>query len=210
MRIRVVLAVGLAAIALAVAVVLLHSPSTVASTNGVKATALLYTAKQATEVCQQGETLPAGLTAVRVEVDAVVGPRVSVEALAGGRTVAHGSHGSGWFGTAVTVPVTHLSHASSPVTLCVRLSRLSGWVELIGSYTPRSLAATVGGSPLPGRLTVSYLRNGRRSWWAQAGAVIHHMGLGRAAAGSWIVAPILLLMLAAIGVGSWLIAVELR
>lgn len=210
MRIKIVLGTGLALIALAVFVALLHSPSTVAATNGVPLASPLAAIRANASACQRGETLPAGTSAIRMQVEATTGPQVAVGVIVGGRLVTQGTKGTAWYGSAVTVPVRPLAHTLTNATVCLRLSSLSGQVVMFGAPTKQAVAAIAEGHPLPGRLRIEYLQSARQSWWSLAGAVIEHMGLGRAASGTWIVFPIVAFGLAAIAVGSWTLVRELR
>jgi hypothetical protein len=208
-RIKIVLATGLALTAIAVFVALLHSPATVARTNGSQPSAMLVVALSNAQACQAGERLPAGTTAIRLQLVATTGPRVAVQVLEGGRVLTHGTHGTAWYGSTVTIPVGPVSHASRHATVCFQLRELSGQVEVFGAPTSPAVAAKGGGKALPGRVSIAYLRPGRRSWWSLAGGVIQHMGLGRAASGTWIVFPIVALATAAIALGSWILVREL-
>jgi hypothetical protein len=210
MRIRLVLAGGLAVTAIGIFVALLHAPATVAAGNGVEPAVSLGLLGEGERICQAEEALPAGTSAVRLSLTAVTGPQVNVQVLAGAHAIAHGSRGSAWYGTVVTVPLPAVARTYRDVTVCLQLRFLTGIVRARGSYTSTKAAATDDGQPLPGRLSVSYLRPGHSSWWSQATAIVHHMGLGRAAAGSWIVIPIVLLMVSAIALGSGLILRELK
>jgi hypothetical protein len=208
-RIKVVLAAGLVLIAVAVLATLLHSPATVASTNGVQPSAMLMSAKGNAAACQSRETIPAGTTAVRLQVVATTGPQVSVEVLRGGHVVTHGVQGTAWYGAVVTVPVRRVSRAVKHATVCFQLRDLSGQVEAYGTQTSAATAARANGAALPGRVTISYLRAGQQSWWSLAGGVIEHMELGRAESGSWIVIVIAALAAAAIALGVWTVNREL-
>jgi hypothetical protein len=209
-RIKIVLATGLALIAIAVFVVLLHSPATVVATNGIPPRALIASTNADAGLCQAGETLPAGTSAIRLQIVATTGPRVSVDIFEGGRVFTKGTLGPGWFGSVVTVPLPPLRRSLRHATVCFQLSSLSGQVAVYGSQTNRASAATVNGRPLSGRVRIVYLAPARESWWSMAGAVIEHMGLGRAASGTWIVLPIVALAAAAIAVGSSILLRELR
>jgi hypothetical protein len=209
-RIKIVLAAGLALIAVAVFATLLHSPATVASTNGVQPSAMLMSARNDAEACQAREAIPAGTTAVRLQIVATTGPRVSVEVMQGGRVVTRGTKGTAWYGGVVTVPVREVSHAVAHATVCFALRDLSGQVEAFGTPTTAATAARANGKPLPGRVTISYLRPGPSSWWSLAGGVIRHMELGRAASGRWIGLLIAALAAAAIAVGAWTVTRELE
>ena len=78
-----------------------------------------------------------------------------------------------------------------------------------GMPTPAAAAAHDGRRSLGGRLIIDYLRPGTSSWLSLAGEVAHRMGLGRAAAGTWIVFLALALLAAAIVLASRLLLREL-
>jgi hypothetical protein len=210
MRIKIVIATGLALVAISVIVVLLHTPETVAATNGIQPTAELGATPTSASACQAGEALPAGTSAIRLQIEATTGPRVAVEVFEGAHLVTRGTEGTSWFGSAVTIPVRRVNRAFPHTKVCVKLSDLSGLVVFSGAPTSPRVAATVNGKPLPGRLRIVYLEPARESWWSLAGAVIQHMGVGRAASGTWIVFPIVALAAAAIALGSWSLTRELR
>ncbi len=210
MRIKIALAAVLTLTAIAVFVVLLHSPTAVVATNGIDPTAVLGIAARDGSACQAGETLPAGITAIRLTLDAPIGPQVTVKALAGSRVITEGIQETAWYGSAVTVPVRPTRRAFSGVTVCYRLSFVGGYIALRGANTRPAVAMISNGRRLPGRIGISYLRPARESWWTQAGAVMRHMGLGRAASGRWIALPIAALMASAIAIASWVVVRELR
>jgi hypothetical protein len=209
MRIKMVLAGGLALSAIAISVALLHSPTTVAATNGVAPTSRLGPVQEHMRTCQGGETLPAGISAIQLPLLAVTGPQVNVEVLSGAHVITRGARATAWYGTAVRVPLRPLRRAYPHVTVCFELRFLTGLVLAHGEVTSSTGAARAGQRALPGRLSISYLRPAHASWWMQAGAVIQHMGLGRAASGTWIVVPLILLMALAIALGCRLIVREL-
>jgi hypothetical protein len=209
-RIKIVLAAGLALIAVATVAVLLHSPRTVAATNGVAPTTALVSASENAQACQANETIPAGTTAIRLQIVATTGPRVSVQVRQGRRLLANGTLAPPWYGAVVTVPIAEIEHAVRHATVCFQLSNLSGLVQAYGSPTPPARAAQAGGKPLPGRIAINYLRRGPRSWLSLAGSIAEHMELGRAASGSAIVVVIAALAAAAIALGAWTANRELR
>ena len=188
---------------------LLHSPTTVASTNGVQPTPPVIT-RGDTHVCQTGETLPVRTSAIRLPVLATTGPRVSLQVNEGARTITRGTRETAWYGSNVTIPVRPLLSAAYNTTVCFQLSYLTGYVGLYGTPTRPGIAATAGDKALQGRVSIAYLRPSNRSWLSRAGAVIRHMGLGRAASGTWIVLPIATLAALTFGLASWLVSRELR
>jgi hypothetical protein len=209
-RIKIVLVGGLVLTAIAALAVLQHAPLTVAATNGVVPEIALSSPSEDVSACQRNEALPRGTSAIRLGLEATTGPRVAVTVLAGSRVLTSGTQGTSWFGSEVTIPVRPVDRALSHVTVCFHISLLTGIVTLGGVRTDPSLAATVDGRTLPGRFRIVYLRPSGRSWWSLAGLVIQHMGLGRAASGSWIAIPIAALMVVAIALGSLLVVRELE
>ncbi len=208
MHVRTALIVGLVLAALAVAITLSGAPSTVAGTNGVPiaparpvghngatAQGLAVTTGPA-EICQAGESLPRATSAVRLSLETVVGPQLTLDVLSSERLLTSGTRGSGWSARSVTVPVRRLDRAVSAATICVLIARSRTPVAVLGGVTGPKLAARSGaGIRLPGRIRVEYLQEGATSWWSTALSVARRMGLGRAFAGTWISLLVLLLML---------------
>ncbi len=210
MRTSIVLAAGLVLIAAILAVTLARSPPTLAGTNRVPAENLIGLVERNVGACQTGETLPAGTSAIRLSLVSIVGPRVAVRVLSGGRVVTRGSTGAGWTSSEVTVPVAPLARGVSPVTLCVQLSDLNGEVEFKGAHTSAPVAVSERGERLHGRLRVEYVRAGHSSWLSLISAIARHVSLGRAASGMWVVFFILALALSVVVLTSWGIVRELR
>jgi hypothetical protein len=171
---RAVMAIGLVTLAGTIGVVLSRSPITVAGTNSVVATVGLGEAEGGEGACQNGGTYPAHVTAIRVSLSANVGPGVRVRVEQGSRVLAEGTHPSGWgVDETVTVPMRPLSHSVHDPTIC---TTVSGPVQ-------------VNGSPKPGggvSLRMEYLRPGGGSWLSRVPAIARRLGLGHAAAGTWI------------------------
>jgi hypothetical protein len=201
---------GLALTALALGVTLSGAPSTVAGTNSVALSARLGQTKGAV-ICQPAELLPADTSAVRLSLEATVGPRVTVLVFAGKRLLTSGTRGSGWTAASVTVPVQPLNHAATGSTrLCFEVEHTRLAVGMLGAPAKQATSARLlGGRLLHGRIAVEYLRAGRASWWSLALSVARRMGLGRATAGTWITLVVLALMLGLTLLVSWLTIREL-
>jgi hypothetical protein len=209
-RIRAALAAGLGAVAVAAILTVSHAPDTLAGTNWVPEVASLGATRLDIGACQAGETLPRGTTAIRLGLQGSVGPRVTVVAYAGSSAITRGSVGPGWRGENVIVPVRAVPHAVSHARVCFKLSSVSGNVSVVGAEAPPAQAAVAqNGVALPGRMQIEYLRPGRASWWSQLLPVLRHMGLGRAAAGTWIAIPIAALAAGAFALAAWAVAREL-
>jgi hypothetical protein len=201
---------GLGALSIMLVVTLLGSPSSVAASNKVpgKETPIASTTSGAS-YCQTGETLPTGITAIRIWLDAAAGPRVNVVVWAHGHAVASGSRGSIWIGGSVTVPVKPLARTVHDVTLCASFHLHHETIVVQGMATPPTVAAHDGRQALGGRMGVEYMRAGTRSWLSLAGEVARRMGLGRSPGGTWIALLALTLLGVAIALGSRLILTEL-
>ncbi|HTU77354.1 MAG TPA: hypothetical protein VMF09_01185 [Solirubrobacteraceae bacterium] len=207
---RVALAAGLVLIAVALAAVLLHSPAAVAGSNGVAAEDPLGQILTRSRVCQSGEALPAGTSALVVSLSAFHGPAVSAEALSGASVLTRGRQGSNWSGRTVTIPLRPLARAVRDATICLAFSPGHEAVVPFGQPASPTLAAGVGGSPLPGRMRAEYLKAGDRSWWSLASAVAYHVGLGRAAGGAWAAILAIALGVAVTAAAAGALAAELR
>jgi hypothetical protein len=214
MRIKAALAAGLALTAIALAILLSHSPPTLAGTNGVPNETGWPITHAGASVCQANEVLPRGTTAIRLLLGSLVGPQVSVQAFSGTQVIAHGTLSPGWVGNA-TVSVAPVPRSGTPVKICFKLGPPGTNVEsfrteIFGEHTRPAIAAVNGGEATPGRARIEYLRAGNKSWWSLASTVARHMGLGHAWSGTWIVLLMLALM-GAVGVlSSWLITRELQ
>jgi hypothetical protein len=194
------LAAGLCLTAAAVAFVLSHAPPEVTRYPSPMLDATeLGSNTLGARICQAGETLPRGTTAIRVWLEAAIGPHVSAEAISGTHVVTHGVRGAGWTAGSVTIPVTRVTRRWSNVRVCVAFAQSRELVGLQIVQTASASAATARQGPLPstrrqstaayregplpGRILVEYLRPGRESWWSLAVSVARRMGLGHAFSG---------------------------
>jgi len=210
MRVGVVLAIGLTLVAMAVGVVLSSSPLDVVGTSSVAVGTEFASIQGRAIVCQGDEVLPRDTSAVRLSLEASIGPRVTVTVLSGRRILTRGTLGSAWTGANVTVPVERVRRTTSHVRVCITVGRGRGAITVLGAPSSRSLAATVAGQSLLGRMRVEYLAAGRRSWWSLALPVARRIGLGRAPSGTWIVLLLALLMASVATLASCLCVRELR
>jgi hypothetical protein len=182
---KITLVIWLLAGAGALAFVLSRGPLSIARANTVEHSTIA-TVTQRAEVCQADETLPRGVSAIRLRTYAFLGPRVTVTLSSAGRVIASGERASGWTGGVVTVPLSPPSEQRSGVDLCFALF-LDGdeSVELSGERAGAGLAAQSSSGALPGRVSVEYLRAGRSSWWSLVPQLARRMGIGHAPAGTW-------------------------
>jgi hypothetical protein len=181
-----------------VALTLTRSPPRVVRVGETTGGEFAYTT-HALEVCQPNEVLPAGVTGIRMSLEAYFGTKVSLRVLSGSQILTKGRRGPDWTSRTVTVPVAPLSHSVSHVKLCVEVGPTSEAIFFAGRRTPtQESARSTAGEPLGGRIGVEYLAAGQSSWWSLILTVARHMGLGHALSGTWVVLLIAALM-AAVG-----------
>ena len=211
-KVKIALAVGVVVLAAVAAVALTRAPSRllrVGVPGGAEAS-LLANASSDISVCQPGETLPAGVSDIRLSLWAWYGAPVHVRAYSGSRILTEGSRGPDWTSDSVTVPVKPLKRSTSNVKLCFAVGPSSQPVLLRGGPSKQLASAATRDSPTPkaaesedallrGKVGVEYLAAGQGSWFSRVSTVAKHMGLGRAYAGTWIAFLVAALM-AAVGV----------
>jgi hypothetical protein len=161
-------------------------------------------------VCQSGEALPRGTSAVQLPLYAIYGPRLTVTASSEGRVITRGERGSGWIGETVTVQVNHVSRSFSGVNICTTLGHTDEEVGVSGDKTHTAAAVTDRGRPLGGRMKIEYLHSGHRSWWSLASWVAGHMGVLRAPSGSIVALLVILGIAGMVLITAWLTIKELR
>jgi hypothetical protein len=104
----------------------------------------LAVTQQGTSVCQRGETLPRGTTAIRFLLKALVGPRITVKAFAGARIVTSGERGPGWTSGAVTVPVARVGRTVAHAKVCLAFALSNETVDMEGECTSRARLLLLG------------------------------------------------------------------
>ena len=194
---KLALALSLALLLLVGVVTLSHAPLRVMRANP-KPQEQIASTTGTPMVCQSGETLPGGVSAIRLDLEASFGPSVVVRAYSGSRVLTEGRRGANWTGTSVTVPVRSLATRVTDVTLCLSVLANGELLHLDGVPTvARQAAVANGGVVLPGRMSVEYLASGHGSWFSRAATVVRHMGVGHAIGGSWVALLALVLVAAA-------------
>jgi hypothetical protein len=208
LSVRVALGVGLALAATALLVVLFRHPLVVAGTNSVPAHVDVSGAPGGSSGCQPAATLPRGTTAIRVSVSSNTGPSLDLRMYSGSQLIAHGNRSSGWgVDETVTVPINRASRAVGDTRLCITFGRSVEPIQINGAYG--ASAGTFEGKPIRAvMLRVEYLRPGPSSWFSLASSVASRMGLGHAAAGTWVVFVLLATMIAITLLASRLIVRE--
>ncbi len=191
--------------------VVLVAPAGIKAVGNDGASIIGVTLHDAT-ICQGPETLPAGITAIRVSVWAFLGAPVQVTAYRNSRVLTRGTHDGNWTSDSVTVPVTPLRQRASGVELCFTFAPNSEPLMLLGPRSPPRLASRIvetiaqrsNRGLLQGRVSIEYLAPGSGSWSSRLSAVVRNTGFGRAFSGSWIT-----LLIAALTLGAGALAVRL-
>lgn len=204
-RARIVLAVGLALIALLLGATLSGSPLVIVSSSVRSAEDPIAYTESGAPICQGEETVAAGVSALHIFLEAdSMGSAVSVKVLSAGHLVTQGSVNPGWRGVGVTVPVNRVQHTVSHATVCVLTGPDPEHHLVRGERASPASSATRGGVPLPGRMEIEYLAHDQRSWWSLITPIARRMSLGRATGGMWGALLSVGFMLLAISLTAWL------
>ncbi len=194
---------GIVILGLLVALAMTQAPPRVLRA-GPKISSELATSTGDGTVCQRGEVLPAGASAIRISVTAFIGARVRVAVFSGAHVIAEGAHGPDWSGTSVTVPITPVHQTVDHTKVCAYVGPNSQPIYILGSPSAPQEAAENGfGQPLNGRIQTEYLASAEGSWWSRILTVARHMGLGHALEGTWVVLLIAALVASALLLSIW-------
>jgi Predicted membrane protein (DUF2142) len=187
--VTVALAAGLTLIALAVVVTLSRPPPELAGTNSIAPSRFVAETRGEDTLCQRGETVPSGTSAIRFWVNTNISPSVQVVVLSGSQVASEGRQQPGRLTGEIAVPVRPLRRTISGARVCFRFGATAERVLLVGDSTPHPRRGET-----PAKVRVEYLRAGHRSWWSLALSVARRIGLGRAPSGSWVaLIPIVLM-----------------
>jgi len=190
-RMRLALAVGLTAIAVAVGLVLSGAPVGVAGSDGIPANFAVEFIHQSEVICQAGGTVPAGTSAIRVSLSPNVGPAVGLEVFSGPTLVTKGNHPAGWgVDETLTVPVATVPRTIAQARICATIGPLVEPLQVNGArVTSPSGASAVW-------LRMEYLRPLSRSWLSRLPAVASVIGVAHAPTGAWVAYLVIAVMLA--------------
>ncbi len=205
------LAVGAVAAATGIALVLSHAEVRRTNTNDVVVRGVVATLAAGHAVCQDGERVPAGTTAIALTATPTVPTRnvLAVELLdsASGAPVAAGAAVGRSNGVATPVPLRPRIARERPVRVCLRLSRPAAGaaVQLYGAPTSRATSAMDGSRAIGAVVHLDYLGGPAQSWWALAPTVARRIGYGHAWSGSSVALLAGLLTLSSIALAAWLL-----
>lgn len=202
---RLVLIVGLVAIAVAAIAILLQRAPRRAGTNLTADVGYAIPLAAGQRLCEGGELLPGDTGALKLDVDAsgLPGPGLAVRILGpSGIPVSMGVLPPGWRTGAVRIPVSRVVHTLSGAIVCVR-NLGSGQVSFGGSVPDSGFLIELAGKPLSGRLRIEYLRAGRESWLQVLPAISHRFSLAKSdLVRHWAAGAALVLMLLAVALAA--------
>jgi len=195
----IVIAVGLAALVIGIAIDASGRAQRMAGSNLVNLQPLqVATLPPGGRLCQPW-TVPADTAALRYRVytSEPTLPALTAEIVSGGRVVSSGTLAAGPRRDEVNVPLARISRTLPVAQVCVT-NRGPGTVSFGGAPTPGYQAATVGGKPQKGLVRIEFVRPGEESWWALLPTLTHRFGLGKSHwLGGWTLPFAALLVVAA-------------
>ncbi|HEX4483914.1 MAG TPA: hypothetical protein VH081_09005 [Solirubrobacteraceae bacterium] len=198
--VRVVVGVGLLAIAIAAVAILAQRAQRRSGTNLTADTGYVIPLGAGEQLCEPGELLPGDTGALRLSASSGASPggrlRASV-ADAQGLTVSTGALAPGWRTGVVTIPISRIARTLPGALVC--LLNEGARISLGGSVPDANFYVVLGGKPLSGRMRIEYMRPGRESWFALLGTLAYRFSLAKAdLVRHWAVAAVIVLMLIAI------------
>lgn len=201
------IAVGLAALLVAVIVAFTESKPRLAATNNVRDPIFAAVVPRGAVLCQTGELMPADAASVQIRVGTYGKPMppLTVTATGPGAAPITGSVSGGGPQGRVPIPVPRTEKSLGGRRVCLRNGGRSR-IAIGGEAIPNP--ATIGGRPADGRVRLEWYRPGKEDWFAMAPTVAHRFGYGNAPwMGPWTLWLAALLFLGALAAA---VAVVLR
>jgi hypothetical protein len=198
--VRLVVAVGLSAIALAAVAILAQSAPRRAGTNLTANTGYVIALAPGSQLCEPGELVPGDTGALRLSADSGSrpGPRLDLTMSDARGQIAAGGVAGGWRSGTLTIPVSHVRETKQGVQICL-VNRGSEQVSFGGSVPDANFYVVLAGKPLNGRMRIEYMRPGSESWLSLLPTLAHRFSLAKAdIVRHWAVGAVLVLMLLAI------------
>lgn len=174
-------ALGLAAIAAVLVVVLGQKAQRRSGTNLTPNGAFVASLSAGQQVCQGRELLPADTSALRATIGSYgkPGPPLSVRLTgARGELLSSGSLAAGWREGVVQIELTHVGRAHEEVRLCLR-NRGTAPIAIAGALPDPGFVMDVAGRPVEGRLRFDYMRPGRESWYQLLPTIVYRSTLAK-------------------------------
>jgi hypothetical protein len=199
--VRVVVIVGVLAIAIAGLAVLLQSAQRRSGTNLTANTGFVIGVAAGQQLCEPAELIPGDTGGLRLSAssDGLPGPRLDATVGAGTKLLATGHLAAGWRTGTVTIPLSRIAATQQNASVCL-VNRGTGSVSFGGSVPDANFYVVLGGKPLSGRMRIEYMRPGSESWLALLPTLAHRFSLAKGdLVRHWAAPAVLVLMLLAIG-----------
>lgn len=199
--VRLVLVLGLLAIAIAGLATLSRSEPRRSGTNLTSNGGFAIPLKPGQQLCEPGELLPGDTGALRLAADsgAYPGPRLRASIIAPQGPVSSGELKPGWRSGAVLIPIARVPRTLPSATVCLTNAG-SGPVLFGGSVPASSFVIEIAGKQLGGRLRIEYMRPGSESWLQLLPTLVHRFSLAKSdLVRHWAWLAVLVLMLLAVG-----------
>lgn len=205
---RLVLAICLAGLALAVALVMRDEAPRTAGTNLVTGTGFPIDVPAGGELCQDlelvaGDTGSMLVNVLKVDGESPLAVRIVKD---DGALLARGDVAGGYAPGPLSVALTPGVERATSSRVCIE-NRGDAVVGFGSSSTPQEQAARIDGGVQAGRIRIEYIRPGSESWWALLPTIAHRFGLGKAdGLGSWTLWASGLILALAIALSARLVA----
>jgi hypothetical protein len=197
---RVVLALGLLAIAIAAIGILAQRAERRSGTNLTADVGYVLSLPAGGQLCEPGELLPGdtGALRLRASAGALPGPPVAVTVSDARGQLSAGALRAGWRTGVVTIPLTTVRHTVASATICL-VNRGSRAIALGGSVPDADFYVVLDGKPVNGRMRLEYMRPGRESWLSLLPTLAHRFSLAKGdVVRHWAAAAAIVLMLLAV------------
>jgi hypothetical protein len=195
------MAVGLAAVVVILAAVLLQSDQRRSGTDLAHAGSFVATLRVGQSACQQGELLPAETSVVRATIGTFGRPGPSLQIVfraARGEKLAEGALNAGWRQGIVQIPLAHISRARDGVSVCLRDLGPTP-IRIGGEQVSPGFEMQLAGRTVESRLRYDYMRPGRETWLQLLPTIVHRSTFAKAGlVRQWAWAAAVVLMLVAV------------
>jgi hypothetical protein len=207
------MAVGLGALVVIFAGVLLQKDERRSGTNLAPFGSFVAVLGAGQSTCQEDELMPADTSAVRATIGSYGRPGPSLQISftgPGSRPLSSGSLRAGWRQGVVEIPIRHVSATTQGAHVCLR-NVGPGSIAIAGALPDPGYHMQVAANTVEGRLRYDYMRPGRESWLELLPAIVHRSTFAKSGLlRHWAWAGALVLMLLALGVAARTVVGEER
>lgn len=206
MRVSIVLAVGVLAVAVGLAVDMSGRAVRLAGTNHVSPVAFGAAVRSNGALCQPGTVLPADAHSVELLIGTYGHPVPSLTASfsgAGSEQIATGRLPAGAREGYVEIPLRNPRGRPAAGSLCIKVGKAVQPVVFGGeNFTPGAASEQIDGQPAAARIDLLYRRGRAESWWQLLPVLAERFGLGKSSVfGTWTL-PAMALLLGCVWIGA--------